>query len=260
MADEKQAPKIIAVPLEEARRAKGEARVALPRSKVAGLRAFRRIRSDRLLGVLGVIVTVIGVALMFTWEAPPVIEKKYKVEWPATTHSVENWTKLLTPASPTDTKTFPINAKNVTEVVISVYWKDTVGDVGMEGDQFAISVKGPASSGVDVKDLDLRIWLEHRRTFTFSLSGVPELASVAATNDAQARTAIGDKSNDTGSGDWQVTMRLLRANHDYDPGFDDPAVKERNVCNEPFCTTDTGQDFIVSITYVTYSLKYTKLF
>ena len=48
----------------------------MPRSKVAGLRAFRRVRADRTLGAIGALLLLIGVALIFAWEKPPPVEKK----------------------------------------------------------------------------------------------------------------------------------------------------------------------------------------
>src|SRR5687767_12178167 len=88
MPDEpKDEPKnqIRAVPLEDVRRARGEQKVAMPRSKVASLRAFRRVRADRAFGALGIVLLLIGIALIFTWEKPPVIEKKFEVQWPLAT-------------------------------------------------------------------------------------------------------------------------------------------------------------------------------
>lgn len=258
MAEEKQPPKIVAVPLEEARRAKGEARVALPRSKVASLRAFRRVRMDRILGVLGVIVTVIGVALMFYWEAPPVVEKKFKVEWPTTVRSLENWTQFVPTTANTTSKTFELKANNVTQVVIRVGWDDAVGDHDLEGDRFMITIEGPSRTNISRRQ-DLGTRLHHSQNFSFALSGIPDVASWPATSEREARAGVGDRTNTTGSGAWKITMWLVKANHNYSQDAPQEA-KSTGLCQAPFCQADPGQDFRLNFIYTTYDVKYSKLF
>lgn len=272
MADDKEPPKIVAVPLEDVRRAKGEARVALPRSKVASLRAFRRVRMDRILGVLGLLVTLLGIALMFYWEAPPVVEKKFKVEWPTTVHDLENWTPpmlaaptppvggTLEQATPTSVvKTFNVPDLNVTEARIAISWRDEVGNIGAEGDHFSILIEGPQGTNISTqKNLGTYLW--HNDTFTFALSGIPDISSWPGTTEEQVRKEIGDRSNRTGTGEWKITVRLHRANHDYTPdGSASSEVKQRDIC-QTGCQRDAGEDFTVRFSYTTYSVKYTKLF
>lgn len=258
MADEKQPPKIVAIPLEQARRAAGETRVALPRSKVASLRAFRRVRMDRILGALGVILTVLGIALMFTWEAAPIVEKKFKVEWPTTARSMENWTQFVPATANTTSKTFNLAATNVTLVQISVGWRDEVGDDALEGDRFHVTIEGPPGSNVSRRQ-DLGTYLAHTANFSFPLSGIPDVSNWPARTEQEARAGVGDRTNRTGTGEWKITVRLVKANHDYRPETP-PDVKANDVCQDAFCQRDPGQEFTLRFTYTTYTAKYSKLF
>jgi hypothetical protein len=264
---EKPAASLRAVPLDDVRRARGEQKVALPRSKVAGLRAFRRVRSDRLLGVVGLLLVLVGTTLIFTWEKPPPVEKKFGVEWPLTTHVLPDKAgrRLVegSPSGSTEATTMTVPSLNVTAVTITLTWEDDVGKTAIEGDRLELEVKGPPGTNVSFKrnDTGLRGPTAGNISVTLPLSGIPDIASVAANSEAKARAAVGLRTNHTGTGDWTMTVRLLSA-----PGEvkNENARADPRLCSvpaeTPICKPDGGNDYTLKFRFVTYEVHYKKLF
>lgn len=258
MSPEPQDPskKLLAVPLERARRARGQSVVALPRSKVATLRAFRRIRMDRLLGVVGTLLVAIGIVLIFTWpQPPPPVEKKFGVEWPRTL--VDKGTEQGNlAAQQAFTHTEEVDRPNVTHVTMWLTWQDDVGDEAVEGDTFELEVQGPPGSNVTFKSNRTGGQAGANMSFTFAMSGIPDVASVPAATEDEARKTLGDRSNRTGMGSWTMTVRLLRAEGDWSNND----LRGRVPCQAPHCTPDPGNSFELHFEYAVYQVAFKKLF
>lgn len=241
-------PKIVAVPLDRARRARGEGVVAMPRSKVASLRAFRRIRADRFFGVLGAILIAIGILLIFTWERPPVVPKTFSIEWATKAENVQNEAIQLTAAQGSRTVSINVAGPNVTAVSWWMQWKDDQGDEGSEADNFSIEVKGPPGANLTLPATTYQL-LTANITRTFLMSGIPEITSVPATTQAEARRKVGDQTNRTGIGTYEFVFSLKSLNGNWQ----DNTLRDRAPCSVPYCTQDTRMDLTFHFEAITYS-------
>jgi hypothetical protein len=218
---------LVAMPLEQVRSARGETLVALPRSKVASLRAFRRIRADRILGIIGLILVLIGILLIFTWEKPPEIVKKYGVEWPLTSEVLLSENATFTcnadPCGVATPYSVTVDQTNVTAVTFWLQWTDDVAGENQdlsEGDEFQLEFSGPEGTNIsNVRESRIGGRGGMNMSFTYVLSGIPDIGAVEpADNDEEAFALIGDRTNRTGIGDWKFTVTLLRAVDDWAPG------------------------------------------
>lgn len=261
-ADKDPKSQIRAVPLEDVRRARGEGRVAMPRSKVAGLRAFRRVRADRTMGAIGILFLLIGVALIFAWEKPPAVEKKFGTEWVIETSEMRTIQGArLAEGAPAAAHDFQLDATNATVIVFSLVWTDDVGDQAIEGDRLQIQVEGPPGTNVtNATRNDTGGQQGGNITIPIRLNGIPDLASVNAGTEEAALAAVGDRTNRTGIGPWKVSVRVLDAPDD----IKDNRIRDPNVCRipsaTPVCVPDGGEDYQVLISYATYKLRLKKLF
>lgn len=255
-ASKDSSPKMRAVPLEQARRARGQSMVALPRSKVASLRAFRRIRMDRLLGLLGALLVAIGVLLIFTWPQPPTpVQKKFGVEWPQTMVDTGTESGYLQERG-VFLHAVQVDRPNVTYVSMWLTWKDDVGDEAIEGDTFELEVQGPPGSNVSFKGNRTGGQEGANMSFTFAMSGIPDVASVPATTEEEARQTLGERTNGTGMGTWTMNVRLLRAEGDWNNND----LRGTVPCQAPHCTPDPGNSFELHFQYAVYQVAFKKLF
>jgi hypothetical protein len=266
---------LVAVPLEQVRSARGETLVALPRSKVASLKAFRRIRADRWFGAIGLALVLLGVALIFSWEKAPVVEKRYAVEWPLSTELLASDAARFTCpdvqcTGATETYTVNVNQTNVTAVTFWVQWNDDVAGENedlSEGDRFEVTFSGPDGSNItSVTEQRVGGVAGMNMSYTFLLALPPDLGAVSpANNDAEAMALIGDRTTRNGTGDWTITVRLVSAVDDWnDPeqrnlaaaaGQKCPAGSPPNVC-----TRDTGNDYTFGFQITRYSLTIQRQF
>lgn len=268
--------KIIAVPLEEGRRARGESVRALPRSKVATLRAFRRIRADRVFGVIGVILIVFATILVFKWEKPPPVPIRYSVEFPATTYDLPTVEETLSPVSGSHqvskTYTFQVPRENVSKVLVRLAWVDDHGDEVGEGDEFQVRIVGPPGTPTPITEGPIPFSYNRTSPTTPTVIEIPILVhsppsnrQVEASNEAKARAAYSGNTSRVGMGEWTVTLNLtVENNYTSGPGGFGNYYKENfPQCPEeprsPYCTPDTGNDFELDFQYITYASKYTRL-
>lgn len=256
--------KLVAMPLEQARRARGEALMALPRSKVASLRAFRRIRADRIFGAAGLALVLVGVLLIFAWEKPPPVEKRFGVEWPQTNTMLDPVSDEFA-AGDSETYTFPVNGTNVTAVTFWLTWIDDVARPSSgqaEGDTFEIQVSGPEGSNVSFTERRVGGQAGMNMSYTLPMSGIPDVASVPAKSEEEARAALGDRTNQTGGGDWTITVRLVSANHSWES--EDARNAAGGMCPPQsipnVCTFDPGNSFELHFQFATYEVQFKKLF
>lgn len=225
-----------AVPLEEVRRARGESRVAVQRSKVATLRSFRRIRSDRLLGLLGVLLVVVATVLVFSWPAPP--QKKtpaFSVAWEEDSVA-RTYTGIEVPR---DNATWDVLIEvpqaNVTTLSASINWSDDVGDEGPEWDVLNFTLKGPDQSGVEKTVRDVADNRDGRNvTLRAHLVPVPSVRQVPAKTEDEARAAMGDQTTKNGTGTWTLRIHLDFVGDDY-------SNATRGVGNTVGCSAATSQ-------------------
>lgn len=255
---------IRAVPLEDVRRARGEAKMAMPRSKVASLRAFRRVRADRTFGAIGILLLFVGLALIFAWEKPPEVEKKFGVEWPQSTIREPPISGArLAEGAAAQTHSYKLTVPNATAIVFSLVWKDDVGDKPIEGDRLEMKIEGPP--GITLVNATLNDTGDGKTggniTFPVALNGIPDIASVNADTNESAFQAVGDRTNETGIGDWKISVRVLSAPGNYaNEGNANPDLCRPGTPTTPYCTPDGGQAYEVHVSYTTYSLRLKKLF
>jgi len=262
-------PKIVAMPLDEARRARGESVVALPRSKVASLRAFRRVRADRVFGTIGTILVIAGLILAFKWPAPAVHPPPtYKVEWPETrAFSKDEKARLDFPSQPSTSNppapskvyTEKVDQVNVTKINFWLTWKDDLADPAAgqaDGDNFSLMVKGPSNYGFTQSATGGA----GGANISYSLpeSGIPDKGSVPAKTYPEALKALGDYSNKTAMGDWTFTVTLLHAGDKWDPSSPMYEYRDQVPCSAPYCQRDTGNDFTFHFEFYTYMAKLSK--
>lgn len=267
---------VVAMPLEQARSARGQAFVALPRSKVASLRAFRRIRADRFLGILGLVLVLIGILLIFTWEKPPEVVKKYGVEWPLTSTilALENGHLTCAAYECGTEQAYPIivDHENVTAVTFWLAWTDDVAGENRdlaEGDEFELEFAGPAGTNITTVS-ESRIGGKGGMniSYTFVIAQIPDIGALQpAENDEEALALLGDRTTRNGTGEWTFTVRLLRAG---DAWGDDEARRlaeaSAQKCPDtqglggPACTRDEGNDYTFGFQITRYSVAIEKQF
>lgn len=210
-------PPVRAVPLEKVREATGRKLVPVPRSKVASTRAFRRMRSDRIAGLVGVAFVVMAAILIFTWPQPKVKEPPaFAVEWPeAELVAFEDPGVALAPGTPF-TQAIELSQANITRVILFINWRDDVGDELSEHDNLSVRLEGPAAVN---KTLEIVSSAGSDRfvnsTKDVSVVNPPELREIPAKTEGEARANIGDRSTRNGTGTWTLTMTLSYAGDDY---------------------------------------------
>ena len=260
MVDDAEKPdksKIVAMPLDRARKARGEGVVAMPRSKVASLRAFRRIRADRVFGLLGGVLVVMGVLLIFGWEKPPEVTKSYGVEWPLSIASADDRTLRFTAVNQPQNFTLKVAGPNVTAVVFWMNWTDDKGDQALDADNFSFELKGPPGANLTLPPESIKK-LSENRSRTYIMSSIPEISSVNTDNEMTARRLVGDQKNLTGVGDYAFTFTLLELNHDWK----DERFRDTTPCDvdTPYCSRDTTFTLVFHFHVLTYSDHYVKKF
>lgn len=248
---------IRAIPLDQARKARGEGKVAVPRSKLAATRAFRRVRGDRLFGVLGILLVLFGAYLVFNWEKPLEVTPTYPVRWPESRHSLAEQNPALETAQRTEQLTFEITDVNVTRISVQFSWNDTVGDEALEYDVLNFTVQGPAGSNITSHFEDATgpaglIFLN------LTVNAPPSIPSVSGARDRQeAATLLPDLSNSTGRGVWSVIVNVKQFRDDFRdaqsrqafPDGDCPA----GVSNPAICVDDVSQEVKVKFDYYTFA-------
>lgn len=254
-------PSLRAVPLEHVRRARGQEKIPVPRSKLAATRAFRRIRTDRLLGVLGILLILFGTYLVFGWEkrekAPPV----FPVEWEEVPHAVEMRTLEVTEATPEAIFSVAVDEPNLTRIEVRAFWKDDVGDEPREWDKLSFNLSGPAP---ELPTTDrVGQWADHETGNNLTpplavlVNELPNVRQVPAETESEARALIGDRTATNGTGEWRLRLHLDQLGDDFESENarqlfegDCPADEVQGVC-----TTDSGQTVDVGATYWTFRLK-----
>lgn len=245
---------IIARPLDEVRKARGDAKVAVVRSKVASLRAFRRVWPDRVFGIFGVLLVVVATGLIFSWEKKPPVEPKIALAWLEEPHALAEQNHTLTESQPTHVYPFEITDVNVTKVRVNLFWIDDVAEDAVDVDNFSIQIEGPPGTNVSMKEPYVPCcWkTPYNRTFSFRVQDVPEAPSqFSARTVEEAQALLGDRTQRVGTGLWKVTVTLNQANDHYESelarGQPCPANSPSSVC-----TPDTSNWVAVRFGYSTY--------
>lgn len=245
------------VPLDRVLEARGKKRVAVSRSKVAGTKAFRRVRSDRVLGVVGVLAVIAATWLVFTWEKPPEVTPTVAVEWPVTARSGFEGTISTSREAPEATETLAITEANVTRLQLHLQWIDDVGDQPGEYDKLDFNISGPngatfAQTYQGAADHVAGINV----TLGLKVMDKPNIQQVNAATVSQAKTIIGDQTRTNGTGTWTIRVTLLEVHDD----FADNTSRSLGDCPDQgipaVCTRDFGQDVRVALTYETYHVVY----
>ncbi len=264
--DEIDEDEVVPVPVETLREARGEKIVAVHRSKLASLRPFRRIRADRILGVIGVIALAAALILLFTWENPPEEEPSWPVEWDEAEHVPINATtsSLSEPGSggPGQTvqseeeHTFDVDEQNVTRVQVSVWWRDDIGNEEgpPAGDEFNVTLYGPDGSGIEVAARNIGNISETRYiNITIPLAATPTIGEAPVETEQEARAYVAENANATtaGIGQWRVVVEMVDAG---DAGDYPPEVGECTPAAELAgqCTIDTGNDYSITVRYYSF--------
>jgi len=253
-------PPVRAVPMDQVRQARGQRKIPVPRSKVAGTRAFRRVKSDRAAGLFGLLLVVLALVLLFTWPQPP--QKKepaYTVEWPTTPVEAFHETIQVGRANPNVERTISFDAANVTRVTLVVQWKDDVGDEDIETDTGNFTLVSPASANLTIA-LTSRANSTATANATSSrvVSSPPSVREVPARTLAEAKAVLGDHTNRNGTGTWTLRLQLTHIGDD----FKDSTARGRlGECPQQsipqVCTWDPGNALDVRVSYETYQVKLT---
>lgn len=261
-ADAKTPPKR-AVPLEKVREAGGRKLIPVPRSKVASTRAFRRVRSDRIAGAVGIFLVFVAALLLFTWPQP-VVKKPpaFDVEWPETSHEVYNESALhLTRdgATRTATQEIQIDDANITRITLHTRWRDDVGDQDFEADNVSFELRGPTELNVTLKVINSAgkdAFVTQSRNATVGKR--PDVREALGRTEAEAWANLGDHTTRNGTGKWTLTVTLLYAGDDYkddftrDSGQPCPRQPPQGTA---LCIPDDGNDVEVRVTYLTYAAR-----
>lgn len=244
-----------AVPIEDVRRAKGEAVVAVQRAKVSGTKAFRRTRTDRVWGAVGVVLCLVGAWMVFNWVPPVEVAPSVGVEWPEETFTRENETLTVPRGQPSLVYPIQVDEANITRMVVTVSWVDNVGDAPIEWDIVQLNLTGPEASGIRLTAqtrgdnvVGATVVLGER------VSPKPDTRSVPASDLEEAGRLLGDQSNRTGTGEWRLEIFLNRVGDDFATNnaraaFDDQCPQQGV---PSACTYDDGQAFQVAVEYTAY--------
>lgn len=246
--------KIVVLPLEDARAARGESRRAVARSKVATLRAFQRIRADRLWGVLGIVFVLFATVLVLTWEHKPAPEPKVALTWREDPASLPEVNRTVTETQPTLVVPFEVTAANVTRVRVNVYWKDDVATQSVELDNLSLKLEGPEGTNVVLQRGALSCCLDTgtNETFSVRVQDPPEAPSQFPVRTVgEAERMLGDRTSHVGSGLWKLTVTLNQANGHYAN-----ELQRGSPCPDggppSVCIPDHGNWFRVRLSYNTY--------
>jgi hypothetical protein len=251
-----------AVPLEKVREAGGKKLVPVPRSKVASTRAFRRVRSDRIAGMVGVVLVVIAAILLFTWPQPQTREPPtFAVEWPQADRDAYRENLTLTRQASTITKDVVLGDANITRISLSIKWKDDVGDEEFEKDDISVELVAPPEV-----NRTLRINSSAGTTQfvevvqNASISKTPDVREVPAATEAEARQKLGDHSTHNGTGTWKLRVTVVTFADDF---HDNVTRSSGQPCptqppqGTPACTPDLQNLVEVRVSVRTYALQLT---
>jgi hypothetical protein len=260
--------RIVAKPLDEVREARGEKLVAVQRSKLASLRAFRRARADVAFGTLGVVVILLAGVFIFTWEPPTVVEPSVGVDWPTTRTVLLNETVSLKTPDPnkypptqttyenSTTRSVSVVQSNVSAFFVTVFWVDDVGNDNFGGDEVQVTLTAPSGFPLslpaqrNVAFVGSGMWIN----FSVPVTDLPTMASVPVATEEEARAYVNANvpPSRNGTGTWTVKIDLMRAGDWYAPG-----VSRDTPCNDPteragLCRRDMGNDVKVLVSIDTY--------
>lgn len=258
---------IVPVPMEQVREARGEKVVAVHRSKLASLRPFRRIRADRVLGVLGVVVLAVALVLVFVWENPPEEQPEWPVEWQETEYVPINATTARveepgsgTPGGPApetqQEHTFEVSQPNATRVEISVSWQDDIGNTEgfPAGDEIEVTLIGPDDTNTTItRQLVGNVSETQYINMTVALNPTPALGAAPVETEEAAREYVDANVNETayGMGQWRVIVRMIEAGDsgDYPQGTDEcsPIGQAADQCQ-----IDDGNEYTLTARYFTF--------
>lgn len=252
------ASQLTAIPLEEVRRARGEAKVAVSRSKLSALRAFRRLWSDRVMGMFGVFLILGATLLIFFWVKPVPVEPKVTVAWRQDVHgaSAANGTYVNATLAEGETQVFNFEIKdlNVTRVRVNAYWVDDVAVDAVDLDNFTIQIEGPpkANASQGPTHLPARLGTGSNQTFSLKVQDPPNTAKeFPVRNVEEAAQLLGDHSTDNGTGVWKVTVTLSEAKDHYGNDLlrDQPCPDGSPAA---VCIPDHGNWIVLRFEYATY--------
>lgn len=254
-----------AVPIQEVRRAQGDVRVPVVRSKLASTRAFRRIRADRFFGTLGILFILVAALLVFKWEQTVPVTPAFSIGWDEATNPSPSKSETATETERTKIFEFAVQGQNITRVHLWAFWKDTVGDQPIEQDNLTIEVEGPGGNNTTVtlkrENLFATSFVTGRNeTFNVPIQDVPEVRRVAASTQAQARALVEERvhPNTFGSGTWKVTVTLNDAVDDYK----DETLRYLGNCPDQSpptaCIPDKDQQVTVGFEYGFFRANYTQ--
>lgn len=255
-------PPIRVVPLDEARKARGQGRYPVARSKVATSRAFGRVRADRLFGFVGVAIIIASLFLVFTWEKPVKVAPTVPVQWQDEAYGhvgrleMPANLRVLTDEGASITWHLNISQVNVYRVNFTFQWVDDVGDEIIEYDMLSYEVMGPFQSNLTRGQTAVR-QPSYNAQEIFRPVTLPNKALWEARDPDEARAAVREAQPDmrNGTGDWTVVVTL----DDLADDFSDETTRERlnrqcpaadptNVF--PFrCTPDTRAEVRVYVEY-----------
>jgi hypothetical protein len=244
------APPRRVVPVQKVREAKGEVRIPVPRSKVAATRAFRRLRADRVAGVLGLALILIAGALLFTWPQPPAPREPTYSE-----HEVFQQEVTLTRQAPAFEQDLDFSNLNVTRVTVELRWRDDVGQAPIDWDTVRVELIGPASANLTIVIESTTGPQEVFESRNGTLRAPPEIRDVPARTDEEAWQALGDHSDANGTGAWRLRISTV----DFRDQWNDNT--SRNLGQEcpenppqgsPVCTPDLRNTLHVRVAYRTY--------
>lgn len=256
-------PPVRAVPIEKVRAAQGKARIAVPRGKVASTKAFRRVRSDRAFGLVGVLLVVLAIVLLFTWPQPPIKKPPtFSVAWPTSDTDVfDRMVQLNRTDSvphPEVTLDVAIGLANATRVTLNTTWRDDVGDQLIEYDNATFELTKPGATNATLKiQNSATSKADLTAAASVPLATAPNIREVPAATLAEARAKLGDRSAHNGTGTWKLHLRLDYVGDHFRDESTRLAMGGSCPQNTPaqggaVCVFDPGNKFHVKVTVRSY--------
>lgn len=254
-------PPIVARLLEEVRRARGDRRIAYSRSKVATLRAFRRVRADRVFGVFGTVLVVVAVGLIFTWEKKPPEQVAVSLAWKEDDRSLPDQNQTLGSPRETQVYSFEVSDVNVTRVHVHLFWIDDVASGPFDWDNVSVRIDGPPETNVS-RDLPGLAWTFQwgvNVSVNLRVQDTPQSPSqFQVRSEAEAEQLLGDRTGRIGTGIWRVYVTLEEAKGNASSSLTGSLACPTTSASV-VCTPDPGNWVRVGLTYQTYRPEFRRI-
>lgn len=161
------------------------------------------LKKDLIIGIVGATILVAAMVGVFRYEASRTAGNAFEVEW--TSQSFDGpKANGVTQEGQTTATTLDVKRANLTAATFTLVWTDDVAN--SQPDEFQVTITSPDGVVRDATGSNGRVEVKFD-----NIAIQPAPQTVLAGSEAEARSRVDQQASTSGTGTWQVSIKLVNA-------------------------------------------------